>query len=326
MIQRASNIVLFCTGANTGRKEKTMSICNGVAGFRGRNPKGIFIHNDAGSQNADAAFYRNWLPTHPLENGFAHAYVASDGILYAEDDAYCAWHCGQTDGNTNYYSIEICQSMGDLEVFKQNEENALKLAAQKCRQYGIEPDTSTIRLHKEVYGTSCPHRSVEIHGGDTATKRHFIERIKYYMGDGRNQIINATIRENSGADFMRLEFEAVDSEDGIYRVRDKANGYLLTAAANKADANVDFRGFDCGEYQEWKLINKIYKNARYTMLECVATPGLYLSVESNGNGGKNNLKLYTDLHNMKQKFYIREESDGRTLIIHAFSGKCVSAK
>ena len=75
-----------------------MSICRGVAGLRGGNPRGIFIHNDAGSQNANAAFYRKWLQTHPLENGFAHAYVASDGILYAEDDAYAAWHCGQTDG------------------------------------------------------------------------------------------------------------------------------------------------------------------------------------------------------------------------------------
>lgn len=80
-----------------------MSICRGVAGLRGGNPRGIFIHNDAGSQNANAAFYRKWLQTHPLENGFAHAYVASDGILYAEDDAYAAWHCGQTDENRNYY-------------------------------------------------------------------------------------------------------------------------------------------------------------------------------------------------------------------------------
>ena len=150
-----------------------MSICRGVAGLRGGNPRGIFIHNDAGSQNANAAFYRKWLQTHPLENGFAHAYVASDGILYAEDDAYAAWHCGQTDGNRNYYSIEVCQSMGDLEIFKKNEENALKLAAQKCKQYGIVPNTNTIRLHKEVFATACPHRSVEIHGGTSGCKTYF---------------------------------------------------------------------------------------------------------------------------------------------------------
>lgn len=303
-----------------------MSICRGVAGNRGRNPKGIFIHNGADSQNANTTFYRKWLQTHPLENGFAHYYVCDDGILQAEDDWNRAWHCGDTNGNNEFLGIEVCQSMGNLDIFKQNEEDALKLAAQKCKQYGITPDENTIRLHKEVFATSCPHRSVEIHGGDAATKRYFIERIKYYMEDGGNQIINATIQPNSGADFMRLEFECVDKEQNIYKIRDKQNGYLLTAAANKANANVDFRGFDCDAYQLWKLIDKPYKNARYTMLECVATPGLYLSVEKNGNNGKKNLKLYTDLHNMQQKFYIREESDGRTLLIHAFSGRCVSAK
>lgn len=155
-----------------------MSICGGIAGSRGHNPKGIFIHNDAGSKNANAAFYRNWLKTHDLSTGFAHYYVASDGTLQAEDDNKKAWHCGQTDGNNEFLSIEVCQSMGDLATFKNNEEKALQLAAQKCKQYGITPSTSTIRLHQEVYATSCPHRSVEIHGGAAAAKNYFISRIK----------------------------------------------------------------------------------------------------------------------------------------------------
>lgn len=158
-----------------------MSICNGVAGNRGRNPIGIFIHNDAGSQNANAAFYRNWLQTHPLENGFAHYYVAQDGILQAEDDSKCAWHCGNLDGNLNYLSVEVCQSMGDLDVFKHNEEKAFQLVASKCIQYGITPNENTIRLHQEVYATSCPHRSVEIHGGMKSAKAYFIERIKAHI-------------------------------------------------------------------------------------------------------------------------------------------------
>lgn len=158
-----------------------MSICNGVAGNRGRNPIGIFIHNDAGSQNANAAFYRNWLQTHPLENGFAHYYVAQDGILQSEDDSNCAWHCGNLDGNLNYLSVEVCQSMGDLDVFKHNEEKAFQLVASKCIQYGITPNENTIRLHQEVYATSCPHRSVEIHGGMKSTKAYFIERIKAHV-------------------------------------------------------------------------------------------------------------------------------------------------
>ena len=159
-----------------------MSICGGVAGRRGYNPRGIFIHNGADSQNANTEFYKRWLQTHTLENGFAHYYVCDDGILQAEDDANCAWHCGDTDGNTNYLGIETCQSMGSLEIFKKNEENALKLAAQKCKQYGIEPNADTIRLHKEVYATACPHRSVEIHGGDSGCKTYFINKIREYMG------------------------------------------------------------------------------------------------------------------------------------------------
>lgn len=158
-----------------------MSICKGVAGKRGRNPIGIFIHNDAASKNANLDYYKNWLPTHDLTLGFAHYYVTSTGTLQAEDDAYVAWHCGNLDGNNNYLSIEICQSMGDLDTFKKNEIEALKLAANLCKKYNITPTTSTIRLHKEVYATACPHRSVEIHGGDSATKAYFISMIKNYL-------------------------------------------------------------------------------------------------------------------------------------------------
>ena len=159
-----------------------MSICRGVAGRRGANPVGIFIHNDAGSKNANSEFYRKWLQTHNLEDGFAHYYVAQDGILQAEDDVNHAWHCGDTAGNNNYLSIEVCQSMGDIDIFKSNEEKALQLAAQKCKQYGIEPNQNTIRLHQEVYATSCPHRSVEIHGGASGCKTYFINRIRELMG------------------------------------------------------------------------------------------------------------------------------------------------
>lgn len=158
-----------------------MSICGGIAGRRGRNPVGIFIHNDAGGQGCTAAHYRNWLPGWNKENGFAHYYVCSDGTVQAEDDGNCAWHCGQADGNTNYLSIEACQSMGDISVFRQNEEKALSLAAEKCKAYGITPNNNTIRLHQEVYATACPHRSVEIHGGAAAAKAYFIKRITELM-------------------------------------------------------------------------------------------------------------------------------------------------
>lgn len=160
-----------------------MSICRGIAGRRGKNPVGIFIHNDAGGSSLNAAYWANELAngSHNKEKGFAHAYCGSDGVRQVEDDANCAWHCGNTDGNINYLSIEVCQSMGDLNTFKQNEERALQWCAQKCKQYGIIPNENTIRLHQEVFATACPHRSVEIHGGAAATKAYFIKRIKELM-------------------------------------------------------------------------------------------------------------------------------------------------
>ena len=105
-----------------------MSIFHGVAGKRTTPPLGVCFHNDAGSKNATCGFYSSWLPCHEPAAGFAHYYVCSDGILQAEDEKYKAWHCGNSYGNANYISIEICQSMGDIEVFKNNEKNAIQLA------------------------------------------------------------------------------------------------------------------------------------------------------------------------------------------------------
>ena len=186
-----------------------MSICRGIAGRRGKNPIGIFIHNGADSQNATSEYYKNYLQRANLENGFAHYYVCSDGILQAEDDANCAWHCGYLNGNLNFLGIEVCQSMGDLNIFKANEEKALQLAAQKCKQYGITPSESTIMLHQEVFATACPHRSVEIHGG-AATKAYFIKRIKELMGC--SQSITA---DQEGEEEMKCLF-TVEGKGAVY--------------------------------------------------------------------------------------------------------------
>ena len=137
------------------------------------------------------------------------------------------------------------------------------------------------------------------------------------------KIINATIQNNTGDDCMRLILEEV--EDSTYIIKDKANGFYMTASSAKANANVDFRAFDCGEYQKWKIVKKQYKAADYVMFESIAAPGLFLSVEKNGIGS-NNLKIYTDLHNQKQKFFIREESDNTMIVMHAYTMKAISAK
>ena len=66
-------------------------------------------------------------------------------------------------------------------MFKVNEERALALVAAKFKAWGITPNNDTVRLHQEFFATSCPHRSVEIHGGANATKQYFIKRISELM-------------------------------------------------------------------------------------------------------------------------------------------------
>ena len=188
-----------------------MSICRGIAGRRGKNPVGIFIHNGADGQNATSEYYKNYLQRANLENGFAHYYVCSDGILQAEDDSNCAWHCGNSNGNLNFLGIEVCQSMGDLNVFKANEEKALQLAAQKCKQYGIVPSESTIMLHQEVFATACPHRSVEIHGGASATKAYFVKRI--------TELMNEKTEDQEGEETMQCMF-TVEGKGCVYWMHD----------------------------------------------------------------------------------------------------------
>lgn len=138
--------------------------------------------------------------------------------------------------------------------------------------------------------------------------------------------VNATVQNNSGDDCMRLSI--TDAGDGYFYIRDKANGLYLDAAggASEDGTNVQFYKGNKSDAQKWELIWKKFNRARYLMLSPKCAPDKFLSVENNGAGGKNNLKLWSDLHNQKQKFYVREESDGYTLLIHAFSGKCVSAK
>ena len=148
-----------------------MNITN--AGVRGYNPTGVVIHNDAGSNGANTSFYNNWLPTHDPELGFAHVYIASDGRLQASDFSNMAWHCANSYGNANYASWEVCQSEGDLNQFLKNEQAVLDDVAKYMKQWGLTPNRDTVKLHQELSSTSCPRRSVEVHGGTLESCRSY---------------------------------------------------------------------------------------------------------------------------------------------------------
>ena len=156
---------------------------SGVAGARGSNPRGVVIHNDGGSQNATAGFYRGWLPTHDAELGFAHVYIGSDGKFQAEAFGNMAWHTANATGNAYYVGWEVCQSMGNEATFLANEQAVFKDVAAYMKSIGMTPNRSTVMLHREFSATSCPHRSWALHGQSVnAVKDYYIANIAKYMG------------------------------------------------------------------------------------------------------------------------------------------------
>ncbi|ASZ71276.1 putative endolysin [Lactococcus phage 38503] len=180
-----------------------MNITN--AGVRGHNPTGVVIHNDAGSNGANAGFYNNWLPTHNPENGFAHVYIASDGRLQASDFSNMAWHCANSYGNANYASWEVCQSEGDLNQFLRNEQAVLDDVAKYMKQWGLTPNRDTVKLHQELSSTSCPRRSVEVHGGTVESCR------SYFISELNKRLTGQNKEKGKGKKKMIL-FNTVDTK------------------------------------------------------------------------------------------------------------------
>lgn len=172
---------------------------SGVAGRRPGKPTFAIIHNDAGSINATASYYSHWLPTHQAELGFAHVYIAKDGRYQAENYDNIAWHAGNGYANQWALSWEVCQSLGATDAdFKATEERVFQDVANAFKQYGLVPNRTTVRLHREYSATDCPHRSWALHGQAVqAVQDYFIAGIQRYMGGGSTSTGNEYTSQNT---------------------------------------------------------------------------------------------------------------------------------
>ena len=178
----------------------------GIAGKRPGKPTFVIIHNDAGSINACASYYRSWLPNHEAELGFAHVYIAKDGKYQADDFDNIAWHSGNSFANEWALSWEVCQSMGASDAeFEAIEEAVFQDVAAAMKKYGLTPNRETVRLHKEYSATDCPHRSWALHGSAiNAVQDYFIAGIKKYMGTDSAQNSSNNQSGNQGEINMYL--------------------------------------------------------------------------------------------------------------------------
>lgn len=162
---------------------------------------GVVIHNDYGSMTPSQ--YLPWLYNREKNGtytaGWASVYVNRHETLWYHPTDYIEWHCGHGWANSNLIGFEVCESYpGRIsdQAFMENEEATLKVAAEVMKSYGLPVNRSTVRLHNEFFGTSCPHRSWELHVGKGASyttanqnkmKDYFISRIKHYY-NGRKSV------------------------------------------------------------------------------------------------------------------------------------------
>lgn len=162
----------------------------------------VVIHNDAGSMTPEQ--YVNWLRNRDKSLGIAHYYCNRNTIARVIDTFNIGYHTGDWWSNCRSIGYEVCESMKvSDEEFLKNEDMTLMQAAEDLIYYGLPINTSTVRLHHEFVPTTCPHRSMELHGNSTeSVKEYFVNRMRYFatLGNTVEEMLgqvseNPTIQE-----------------------------------------------------------------------------------------------------------------------------------
>ena len=146
---------------------------------------GVVIHNDAGSGTPE--WYVNWLRTRNKNLGIAHYYITKDTIARVIDTNLIGYHTGHWPSNQRYIGYEVCQSMSASNAdFLANEDMTLMQSTEDLLFYGLPINGNTVRVHHEMVPTSCPHRSMALHGNTTASvKAYFVQRMQYFASLGK---------------------------------------------------------------------------------------------------------------------------------------------
>ena len=161
----------------------------------------VVIHNDAGYMTPIE--YIEWLRYREKSLGIAHYYCNRDAIVRVVDTYNIAYHTGDWWSNIRSIGYEVCESMKVTdEEFLQNEDITLMQATEDLLYYGLPISMDTVRLHHEFVPTSCPHRSLALHGGTTeSVKEYFVTRMNEFAklgstveemlsGNGNEDILN----------------------------------------------------------------------------------------------------------------------------------------
>ena len=176
----------------------------------------VVIHNDAGSMTPEQ--YVNWLRNRDKSLGIAHYYCNRNTIARVIDTFNIGYHTGDWWSNCRSIGYEVCESMKvSDEEFLQNEDVTLMQATEDLIYYGLPINTQTVRLHHEFVPTTCPHRSMELHGNSTeSVKEYFVSRMRYFatLGNTVEEMLGQVASEPTVQETVKSEKPAQNRGGG----------------------------------------------------------------------------------------------------------------
>lgn len=211
----------------------------------------VVIHNDAGSMTPEQ--YVNWLRNRDKSLGIAHYYCNRNTIARVIDTFNIGYHTGDWWSNCRSIGYEVCESMKvSDEEFLQNEDVTLMQATEDLIYYGLPINTSTVRLHHEFVPTTCPHRSMELHGNSTeSVKEYFVSRMRYFatLGNTVDEMLGQVSESPTIQETVQTETTAQKSSGKS--VDEVAQEVLQGAWGNGQERydNLTNAGYDAQEVQ-----------------------------------------------------------------------------
>ena len=221
----------------------------------------VVIHNDAGSMTPEQ--YIEWLRYREKSLGIAHYYCNRNTIVRVVDTYNIAYHTGDWWSNIRSIGYEVCESMKvSDEEFIENEDMTLMQATEDLLYYGLPITTDTVRLHHEFVPTSCPHRSLALHGGTTeSVKEYFVIRMNEFaqLGSTVEEMLSGIengAEENE--DTSNNEEPTYDEEKAVHEKtnEDIADEVIVGLWGNGAERQqrLEEEGYDYDAIQE--IVNK----------------------------------------------------------------------
>ena len=248
----------------------------------------VVIHNDAGRMNPKE--YVDWLRERDKSLGIAHYYCNRKMIAQVLNTSDIGYHTGEWWSNCRSIGYEVCESLKvSDEDFLANEDVALAQATEDLLFYGLPINTDTVRLHHEFVPTTCPHRSMELHGGTTeSVKAYFVQRMQYFatlgdnvgvillrLGNYGNKFKLETVIHNRRDSSRSIAQKVIDGEfgNGEERVRRLTEaGYDATEVQNEVNRIMVGEGGDSNEDTNTETTEQ---NSDCRILCCIGESQLY---------------------------------------------------